>query len=194
MAPNQIVVENIRKIYNNIQKGKYAPPFENVAGSLQLLVAPKCYLSCSFCTMYIDGKPSIRPVEDVKADIDRWVFLRDIGLLQKMGYLREGNGTTIFLQDGDVMHVKIDYLVEILDYARKKFGDVSRITSYGIARSILRKKPEDLRRLYESGLEKVHIGLESGHPVVLEEIIKCDVVCANCHATRTHKRRHASLV
>lgn len=29
---------------------------------------------------------------------------------------------------------------------------------------------------------------------IKEEAEKCDVVCANCHAERTHKRRQASVV
>jgi hypothetical protein len=40
--------------------------------------------------------------------------------------------------------------------------------------------------------EKVdHVARMSGRPraVVLEEIEKCDVVCANCHRVRTEERR-----
>jgi hypothetical protein len=30
-------------------------------------------------------------------------------------------------------------------------------------------------------------------PVILREIQKCDVVCANCHRERTHQRQLATL-
>jgi hypothetical protein len=32
-----------------------------------------------------------------------------------------------------------------------------------------------------------------GKTRILEEIAKCELVCANCHATRTHMRRQALL-
>lgn len=39
-----------------------------------------------------------------------------------------------------------------------------------------------------------HIGSAFGHAIadVLAEIQKCDLVCANCHAIRTHERRISS--
>lgn len=35
----------------------------------------------------------------------------------------------------------------------------------------------------------IHSSLET----LYEEIAKCDIVCANCHRERTHKRKHASV-
>lgn len=36
----------------------------------------------------------------------------------------------------------------------------------------------------------INVGLMQGYPLekILLEISKCDVVCANCHAERTHKQ------
>jgi len=43
------------------------------------------------------------------------------------------------------------------------------------------EKVDDVSRMY--GLSRAR---------VLEEIAKCDLVCANCHAVRTHERRRAA--
>lgn len=34
------------------------------------------------------------------------------------------------------------------------------------------------------------IVLSKGWKTIIKEIMKCDVLCANCHALRTHKRSH----
>lgn len=34
------------------------------------------------------------------------------------------------------------------------------------------------------------VGLEKSYDTVLDEIKKCDVVCANCHALKTYAERH----
>ena len=45
----------------------------------------------------------------------------------------------------------------------------------------------------ERGIKKMDLprfgGVGFGSPLFLEELKKCDVVCANCHKIRTHKRR-----
>lgn len=38
-----------------------------------------------------------------------------------------------------------------------------------------------------------HTGPTGGRMRLLQEIEKCDVVCANCHAERTHQRRKAAI-
>jgi len=43
----------------------------------------------------------------------------------------------------------------------------------------------------DSSSKLFHVGLSKskGHKLLLDEIAKCDVVCANCHAERTYQRR-----
>ncbi|MHC4606618.1 MAG: radical SAM protein, partial [Planctomycetota bacterium] len=63
-------------------------------------------------------------------------------------------------------------LPEIVALIRDTFPDVERVTSYARARTILGKKPAFLRAVREAGLDRLHIGLESGDPVVLETLRK----------------------
>lgn len=68
--------------------------------------------------------------------------------------------------------MKTDDLVDILTYLRETFPQVTRITSYCRSKTACRKSVEEFRRLKEAGLNRIHIGLESGYDPVLEFIRK----------------------
>ena len=50
-----------------------------------------------------------------------------------------------FLQDGDALVLKTDYLLRILDAINQYFPDIQYITSYARADSITRKTPAELK-------------------------------------------------
>ena len=79
---------------------------------------------------------------------------------------------SIFLQDADSLVVKTTDLVEILTHAKDKFPMIERITSYARAKTVSRKSPDELKDLREAGLNRIHIGMESGSDRVLEMINK----------------------
>jgi radical SAM superfamily enzyme YgiQ (UPF0313 family) len=79
---------------------------------------------------------------------------------------------SIFLQDADSMSMQTADLVEVLNYAREKFPSVKRITTYSRAKSVSRKGPEELAEIRAAGLDRIHIGMESGSDRVLELISK----------------------
>jgi radical SAM superfamily enzyme YgiQ (UPF0313 family) len=78
----------------------------------------------------------------------------------------------IFLADGDVLILPMNRLTDILAKIREKLPWVTRISLYGNARSILRKSAAELKQLKELGLDRVYMGLESGHDPTLEKIHK----------------------
>jgi radical SAM superfamily enzyme YgiQ (UPF0313 family) len=80
--------------------------------------------------------------------------------------------SSVFLQDADSLLLSTDELVTILEYVREKFPGIDRVTSYARARTLKRKSVEDLRRLKEAGLTRIHAGLESGSEKVLQLIKK----------------------
>jgi radical SAM superfamily enzyme len=82
------------------------------------------------------------------------------------------NGYHAFLQDADGMIVKTDQLERIVISLKEKFPEVDRITTYARARSTARKSLSELERLQRAGLNRVHMGLESGSNVVLEYVNK----------------------
>jgi radical SAM superfamily enzyme YgiQ (UPF0313 family) len=137
----------------------YRPPSE--AHSLLIQATIGCpHNKCTFCTMYKDTRFRLRPVHEIKEDLD---MARD--------YYGEGLHS-LFFPDGNTIIMKTDQLEEIFLYARQLFPKLQRITVYGSARFVNKKSLEDLQRLKAAGLTRVHTGMESGDDVTLEKIKK----------------------
>lgn len=134
------------------------PPSE--AESLILQVTYGCsHNRCTFCPTYKGTRFQIRPLEDVKKDIDEaarspWFWRR------------------VFLCDGDPLIMPQQNLIEILAHIRKKMPHIERVGIYGNAKSVLRKSVDELKALKELGLGIIYLGLESGDPEVLKEVNK----------------------
>lgn len=86
-------------------------------------------------------------------------------------WLRRGL-QSLFLQDADALVMRTERLVEILDYARAAFPTITRITSYARAKTLSRKSPDELKALRAAGLNRIHIGMESGSDAVLSLVQK----------------------
>ncbi|MCX5805232.1 MAG: radical SAM protein [Proteobacteria bacterium] len=142
------------------EQGVIRPPSE--ASSLLLRVTRNCpWNQCVFCPAYKGVKFSRRTVEEVKSDIDSMVK-------EFAGYPVR----TAFLQDADSLLMKTEALLEIIQYLREKFPSIERITSYARAPTLRRKSVEDLIKLREGGITRIHAGMESGSEKVLKMIKK----------------------
>lgn len=137
----------------------YRPPSE--ANSLIIQLTIGCaHNTCRFCSMYRKDKFRIRSVEEVVKDL-HWVKAHYPYYFDR-----------VFLADGDAIIVKTPDLVAVLDKIYEIFPHVQRVTSYGAAKDILAKTPEELRLLRSHGLEMVYIGAESGSDKVLKDVDK----------------------
>ena len=137
----------------------YRPPSE--ADSLIIQLTIGCaHNSCTFCTMYRKDKFRIRKPEEVFEDL-QWV---------KRYYPYRFD--RVFLADGDALIVKTPDLIAVLDKIFELFPQVERVTTYGAAKDVLVKTPEELRLLREHGLEMVYLGAESGSDKVLTDVNK----------------------
>jgi len=96
-------------------------------------------------------------------------FHTGVGML--ISFLVAG-GKTAFLQDADSLIMKTEDLVEVLTHLRTIFPSIERITSYGRSRTIARKPIEDLVRIRKAGLNRIHIGLETGDADLLKTVKK----------------------
>jgi radical SAM superfamily enzyme YgiQ (UPF0313 family) len=74
---------------------------------------------------------------------------------------------SVFLQDADALVLRTEQLVEILNHLRAAFPTVTRITSYSRAKTVSRKSPDELKALRAAGLNRIHVGMESGSDAVL---------------------------
>ncbi len=79
---------------------------------------------------------------------------------------------TVFLQDANSVIMRTNELVAVLKYIKKIFPQVERITSYARSKTLAQKSLEDLIRIRNSGLSRLHIGLETGDDEVLKFIKK----------------------
>ena len=60
-----------------------------------------------------------------------------------------------------------DFLCEVLIHLRTAFPSLRRVTAYGRASSLWKKTAEELERIREAGLDRIHTGMESGSSAVL---------------------------
>ena len=136
----------------------YRPPSE--ARSLIFQVTLGCsFNQCSFCDMYRSKEYSERPWDDIKLEIDM--------MAKQLPDTRR-----IFLADGDAFNLDADYMVKILNYLYEQFSNLERISCYAMPMNILQKSSEDLKKMYDAGLNMLYLGIESGSDIVLKKVTK----------------------
>jgi hypothetical protein len=182
------------EIYQGFEQGPIRPPSES--GSLLIRVTRNCpWNRCTFCGLYKGETFSQRPVAHVLRDIDT---VRHYAQLLRGGQGTPGSlppldpaaswdeqmalyaarnwllagGTSVFLQDSNSLIIKPDHLVTILQHLKAAFPGIERITSYARSQTIARMEEADLARIAAAGLNRIHIGLESGCDAVLAQVKK----------------------
>ena len=127
-----------------------------------LIGARGCHWNkCYFCGLYKSMQFSMRPIEETIEDI------------AKQAQLYKGkNFTSCFLQDGDALVLKTDYLLRILDALNRYFPNLQYITTYARADSITRKTLSELQALRQAGLNHLYCGMETGSDQILKLINK----------------------
>lgn len=181
--------DDLRIPYQGFEQGPIRPPSE--AGSLLLRVTRNCpWNRCKFCPVYKDQRFSIRPVEHVKKDLDAiYHAVQEIGGRADEGrakapaagdlrawqaawnWVRNGMGQ-VFLQDANSLVINPADLLEILRHLKYRFPGVKRVTSYARSSTMAHIPDESLAALREAGLNRIHIGLESGADEVLRRVHK----------------------
>jgi hypothetical protein len=178
------------------EQGPIRPP--NEAQSLLLRFTRNCpWNQCLFCPVYKGRTFSLRTVAEIKTDIEAARNIADEirGVARQMG--SEGTVTdevistvlshptlsssyrsvavwmyyqtgACFLQDADNLIMRTDDLIEVLTFLRRTFPEIKRVTTYSRSRTVIRKPVDALKRIQAAGLDRVHIGLESGSDAVLK--------------------------
>jgi len=157
---------------------------------------------CEFCHLYKGRKFEKRPLADIKKDIDTIRKIRDeIGSLsRKTGFggdisqafveqiLSDNShneclrsvaiwlyfgGKHVFIQDANSLVMKPGELVEALTYLKETFPTIERVTSYARSQTISQVwSVDELTRVREAGLTRLHLGLESGSDFLLKYMRK----------------------
>ena len=178
------------------EQGPIRPP--NEARSLLLRITRNCpWNQCLFCPVYKNRKFSLRTVEEIKEDIRTAKDIADdiSSLSLKLGAGGECNDRVIshifgnpgysdsyrslaawlyygtgacFLQDADNLVMNTKDLVEVLKFLKESFPEITRITTYSRSRTAVRKSVESLKQIRQAGLDRIHVGLETGFDPLLK--------------------------
>lgn len=181
--------------YRGFELGPIRPPSE--AESLLIRVTRNCpWNRCTFCAVYKNARFSLRLVDNVLRDIDtahRYVdailearksgatsfrttvngrAAEDQNALHAAYQFVAGGMKSIFLQDGNSLIIKPDDIIRILRHLKQAFPMVERITSYARSHTIARIRDDHLAQMADAGLNRIHIGMESGSDKVLKMVKK----------------------
>ena len=185
-------------VLNTCECGPIRPPSE--AFSLLVRVVRNCpWNRCRFCFSYRDTEFSLRSIEDIKHEIDTFREVYNSILILSQSEEFKGNlrgavlsvmrnppsrtfynvglwmshgAKTAFLQDADAIIMRTPELVEVLKYLRSELPTIERVTSYGRSLTASHKTIEELQQIHQAGLDRLHIGLESGSDAVLKMMNK----------------------
>jgi len=185
--------------YKGFEQGPIRPPSE--AYSLLIRVTRNCpWNKCAFCPVYKGEKFSLRPVQHVKKDIDAvYEHVRALGSMSDSAgqvsradldaYVSKLSDSdrqafyaalnwyaagmeSVFLQDANSMIISPEEMIEILQHLRTRFPGVVRITAYARSHTVARIADDRLKAIAKAGLNRLHIGMESGSDAVLKMVQK----------------------
>lgn len=140
----------------------YRPPLE--ARTFLLQVTAGCtHNACKFCSMYKDKAFHLIDEEILRANL-----AEEKSTLETYGRKHE----RIFLMDGDVFSLSADKIESLINLIREYLPEIETISMYAAVRSIKTKSDEELKRLYDMGINDLYIGYESGLDDVLQYINK----------------------
>ncbi|NOQ20800.1 MAG: radical SAM protein [Desulfobacterales bacterium] len=186
----------MKNSHHRFEQGPIRPP--NEARSLLLRLTRNCpWNQCLFCPVYKTRKFSLRSVDEIKQDITAAKTIADDikTLSWKLGHSGAVNDAVVsalfnqpgtstnyksiaawlyyqteacFLQDADNLIMKTKDLVEVLTFLKEQFPEIKRVTTYSRSRTVIRKSVDALKQIRKAGLDRVHIGLETGYNPLLK--------------------------
>ena len=187
------------KLSRTFELGPIRPPSE--AYSLLIRATRNCpWNRCLFCPVYKGTKFELRPVEDIIKDIKAVETISE-GIKEIAGETSYGDrltevaamlsnqlqygqclhnvalwlamgGKSAFLQDSNTLIMRTSELTQVLTSLRRTFPNLKRVTTYGRSHTAARKSLVELKQLKDAGLDRMHIGLETGYDTLLAYVEK----------------------
>ena len=182
------------RLGHTFELGPIRPPSE--AYSLLIRATRNCpWNRCQFCPVYKGSKFELRSVGEIMKDIEAVKAISE-GIKEmawKMGYgdrVREvaamlcnqpqygqwvchvalwlgTRGKTAFLQDSNALIMRTPELIKVITFLRETFPSLNRVTAYGRSHTAARKSLVELKELKDAGLDRIHVGLETGYDPLL---------------------------
>jgi len=187
------------KLRHTFELGPIRPPSE--AYSLLIRATRNCpWNRCQFCHIYKGSKFELRSVEEIIKDIEAAKAISE-GLKEIAWKTGHGNkvievaamlsnqpqygqcvrnvalwlgtgGKSAFLQDSNTLIMRTPELIQVITFLRKTFPSLNRVTTYARSHTAARKSLAELKELKDAGLDRIHIGLETGYDPLLAYIEK----------------------
>ena len=164
--------------------GVYRPPSEGGAASLLLRMSE----NCPWIRADIDCVAAIRDEigaashalgmrGEITRELAPALLAAEPGLLENASFVTVFNwlaagGRTAFLQDANSMIMRPAEFAAVLEHLRAALPSLARVTTYARSKTLAQRKPEDLVRIRAAGLDRVHIGLETGDDEILALVQK----------------------
>jgi len=182
------------KLSDSFELGPIRPPSE--AYSLLIRATRNCpWNRCRFCPVYKGSKFELRPVGEIISDIEAikaigegikeaaWAMGRGGNMREVAATLCNQSqygpcashvaswlgtgGKTAFLQDSNTLVMRTPGLVQVINFLRETIPSLDRVTTYGRSHTAARKSISELKELKDAGLDRIHIGLETGYDPLL---------------------------
>jgi biotin synthase-like enzyme len=206
----------------SMEKGPIRPPSE-AQSLLIRATRNCPWNRCAFCHTYQGCRFEIRSVGEIRDDIRQAKDIADLicdlsrqegsggrvtqtvvrRLLDRGEFSEESiqsvaawlhyGGESVFLQDANSLIMKTDDLVQVISSIRETFPSVQRITSYCRSRTAAGKSVEELKRLRDAGLTRIHMGVESGYDPLLRFMNKGATAADHVEGGRRLKEAGFSL-
>ena len=123
----------------------YRPPSEADALIVQATIGCS-WNHCTYCDMYREKTFRVRELADTLAD------------MEAAAAAAGDHVEKLFVADGDALVLPTDHWLALLAAARRLFPNLRRVSSYAMARNVLEKSDDELRRLREAGLSLLYVG------------------------------------
>lgn len=136
----------------------YRPPAE--ADSIILQATLGCsHNRCTFCGAYRRKRFALK---------DTSILEQDLRFAES--YCKRQN--RVFVIDGNALTMPMPRWVWLLENIRERLPWVSGTACFGTGMDIAAKTDSDLARLRSLGLDRLYVGVESGHAAVLRQVEK----------------------
>ncbi len=182
------------KLSHNFELGPIRPPSE--AYSLLIRATRNCpWNRCRFCPVYKGSRFELRAVAEIIRDIEAvkaisegikemaWKIgcgdnIREVATafcnqaqycpcVRHVAQWLVTGGKTAFLQDSNTLIMRTPELIQVIAFLRKTFPSLDRVTTYARSHTAARRSLAELKELKDAGLDRIHIGLETGYDPLL---------------------------
>ena len=144
-------------------------PVEEIKADIDSVAAIRDEITAVSSKLGMGGK--------ISRDVGAALLVQGRDLLENASFITVFNwlysgGSTAFLQDANSMIMRSQEFAEVLRHLRKTLSSLTRVTTYARSKTLARKKPEELAMIREAGLDRLHIGLETGDDELLALVRK----------------------